>query len=549
MTDLQAVTQSLDALKGCPAPDFHRHFSAALRRFRFIPAAERRACADAFFRWADGHDREAPLTRAYAVFLQGMDRFISEDHQASVRLLTAARSAFAAHDDREGLGLCGMLIGGVYRTFANYDLALKMLWEGFQLLKASGQYPIFLAATANSMAYIHLDMGDLDEARSMFEVAYAESTRADDFYFTIYALHGLGRVSALQGRRAEAEEQFRQALRLAEQHEHPMHVSTSLTELATFHFQSGNLDEAEALSARALAIREERRLLAGAVTNRLRLAEIHGQRGQWAEALPLLTRGLALAEELKLKPKIAQVHLQLSELYERTHDLERSLLHYRRFHELREEVEREDSARHLADAKLIFEAEQTRKENVIIRQQKEEIQRQNHQLQDTIDALTRARIGRKAKALTLGVAIVLFIFQDAILRTALRLLPSDNYFLLLGVKMAIIFSLAPINRAIEHPSRCSINSSRKACRVGVSNAVMIPRSRARPIRYGTRTASAKVSAARVKACTNASDWIIISRRRRLTRSAQTPAIGDRKSTGSCCAPAVTPSSSAEPVTR
>ena len=128
----------------------------------------------------------------------------------------------------------------------------------------------------------------------------------------------------------------------------------------------------------------------------------------------------------------------------------RASSHYKGFHALREEVEREDSARKLADAKLIFEAEQTRKENAVIRAQKAEIERKNVELQDTIDELTRARIGRKAKAFTLGVAIVLFIFQDAILRTVLRLLPSDNYFLLLVVKMAIIFSLAPINRGIEN---------------------------------------------------------------------------------------------------
>jgi tetratricopeptide (TPR) repeat protein len=450
MTDLEDLTQRLDALKGCPAAEFHPRFSAVLRRFRYIRGAERRACADAFFRWADAHATGAPLTRAYAVFLQGMDRFIGEELQASLQLLTEARGVFAERDDREGLGLSAMLIGAVFRTFGNFDLALQMLWEGYQLLQASGQYPIFLAATANSMANIHLETGELDEARSMFDVAYAESTRADDFYFAVYALHGLGRVSALQGKGGEAEETFGRALRLAEQHEHPLHIANSLTELATFHYQAGNLDEAEQLSVRALAIREQHRLLAGAVTNCLRLAEIRGRRGQWTEALPLLTRGRALAEELKLKPKIAQVHLQLSELYERTDDLEKSLLHFRRYHQLREEVEREDGARHLADAKLIFEAEQTRKENIVIKEQKAEIQRQNRQLQDTIDELTRARIGRKAKALTLGVAVVLFIFQDAILRTVLGLMPSDNYFLLLGVKMAIIFSLAPINRGIEH---------------------------------------------------------------------------------------------------
>jgi len=449
VTDLEAVTGSLEALKRCLPSDFHRHFSAALTRFRFVPAAERRATADAFLGWADGRAAEAPRLRAYALFLQGIDRFIAEELQASLALLAEARAAFVERDDPEGRGLCAMLIGAVYRTFGNYDLALNVLVEGFELLRASGQYPVFVAATANSLANIHLDTGHLAEALPMFEVTCAESTRADDFYFGIYGMQGLAKVYVAQGRNAQAAEMLGRALALAERHQHPLHVSNSLTELAAFRLRTGDLDEAERLTERALAIREQHRLLAGAVTSCLGLAEIRGRRGRWPEARALLERGLAIAEGLAVKPKLAQVHQQLSALYERGGDPERSLLHYKRFHELREQVEREDGARHLADAKAVFEAEQTRRENAIIREQKAEIQRQNRQLQDTIDELTRARIGRKAKALTLGLAIVLFIFQDAILRTALRLLASDNYFLLLGVKMAIIFSLAPINRGIE----------------------------------------------------------------------------------------------------
>jgi tetratricopeptide (TPR) repeat protein len=253
----------------------------------------------------------------------------------------------------------------------------------------------------------------------------------------------------LQDKPSEATDMFLRALQLAEKHEHPLHISTSLTEFATLRYRTGQLDEAERLSERALAIREKHHFMGGAVTNCIRLAEIHGKRKEWRKALPFLARGLAIAEELKVKPKMAQVHQLLSELYEHTNEPETSLLHYRRFHELREQVEREDSARKLADARLIFEAEQTKKENAVIKQQKEEIQRTNVELQDTIDELTRAKIGRKAKALTLGVAIILFIFQDAILGTVLRLLPSHNYFVLLAVKMAIIFSLSPINQGIE----------------------------------------------------------------------------------------------------
>lgn len=472
MTDLDDVTQHLTALQNSPPSEFHTHFSRALRRFRFIPRAERRALADGFLHWAD-EASDARFARPYAVLLQSMDRFIAEELHASLQLLTQARAAFAERDDSEGLGLSAMLIGAVYRTFGNFDLALKVLVEAFELLKASGKYPIFLAATANSMGGIDLEIGGghLDEALEMFNVTYEESTKADDFYFGIYGLHGLGRVYTRQGNDAEAAEVFHRALELAERHAHPLHIANSLTELATFHFCAGRIDEAETLSEQALGIREQNHLLAGAVTNLLRLAEIQMLRARWNDARRLLERALSAAEELKVKPKIAQVHRQLSDLYERMRLPDKSLFHYKRFHQLREEIEREDNARSLADAKAMFEAEQTRKENVVIREQKAEIERKNHELQDTIDELTRAKIGRKAKALTLAVAIVLFIFQDAILRTALRLLNSDNYFLLLAVKMAIIFSLSPINKAIEHHLLKGVIRQERLRRAAVAGAV------------------------------------------------------------------------------
>ena len=156
-----------------------------------------------------------------------------------------------------------------------------------------------------------------------------------------------------------------------------------------------------------------------------------------------------MAEQLKVKPKMYQVHALLSQLYERTGDLEKSLAHYKTFHGLRAQVEQDDNARKLADAKLVYEAEQTKKENVVIKAQKHEIESKNIQLQDTIDELTLATVSRKARGFTLLLAIVLFVLQNELMGWALGLLSSDNYFLSLGVKMAIVFSLIPINQAIE----------------------------------------------------------------------------------------------------
>jgi len=271
MTDLDDVAQHLTALRNSPPSELHTHFSRALRRFRFIPRPERRELADGFFHSANAATG-AHFARPYAVVLQALDCFMAEELHASLQLVTDARATFAERDDPEGLGLSAMLIGAVYRTFGNFDLSLEVLVEALELLKASGKYPIFVAATANSIGGIDLELGHFDEALEMFNVAYEESAKANDFYFGVYGLHGLGRVYAHQGNDAEAADALHSALELAERHDHPLHISNSLTELATFHFRAGRLDEAETLSEQALDIRERHHLLAGAVTTCLRLA-------------------------------------------------------------------------------------------------------------------------------------------------------------------------------------------------------------------------------------------------------------------------------------
>ena len=163
----------------------------------------------------------------------------------------------------------------------------------------------------------------------------------------------------------------------------------------------------------------------------------------------MLEKGLKLAEEINVKLKMYQIHFQFSEIYEEQKDLAKSLYHFKKFYELREQVEQEDNDKKIRNAQIVFESEQTKKENVIIKKQKEEIERKNIELQETIDKLTKARIGKKARAITLFIAIGLFMMEDLILHFALTIVNSDNYFIYIAVKMIIIFSLSPINKAIE----------------------------------------------------------------------------------------------------
>jgi len=288
-----------------------------------------------------------------------------------------------------------------------------------------------------------------DEAEKWYKETYNLSDRVDFDYFRVYGLHGLGKVNMKQNELEEAKNYFVKALEFSQRSKVPSNIGTSLTELAFFYSHTGQYDEAERLSKEALALREQNHFTGGVITTCINLGEIYIKQSKWTEALEVLNKGLALAEEIKVKPKIYQIHLLLSELYQSNHDYEKSLYHHKLFYKIHEQVELEDNARKLSNAKLVFEAEQTRKENIIIKKQKQEIEQKNIELQETIDELTRAKIGRKARAITLMIAVVLFILEDAILHFALILVPEDNYLVSLVVKMVIIFSLKPINQGVE----------------------------------------------------------------------------------------------------
>jgi tetratricopeptide (TPR) repeat protein len=449
MTYLEQVRQSINELKSCPAEDISYHFPPIITFFKYLSKEEKQECAHAFHQWAEENSSCEKVKLPYAQFLLGMYHFTVEEFEPALRLIAEARKQFDEQNDHNGKAHCALLTAATYRTFGNIDLALKLSFEAYAHLKQMGNNPSALAACANNMAGIEFELHHFDEARSMFLLAYEEGKKVDDWYFMIYSLQGLGKLSMQQNNVEEAKDFFEKALQLSEKNNSPLGISNSLTELANLYFKENDLTESENLNRQALDIRESNHLTAGAITSCMKLGEIYIKEARWDEALDIINKGLAMAEQIKVKPKIYQAHLLLSRIYKHKNDLEKSLHHYEIFHEVREQVQEEDNARKLADAKMIIEAEQTKKENFIIKKQKLEIEKKNIELQNTIDELTLTKVSRKAKALTLGVAILMFIFEDPIIGFSLKLLSSDNYWLSLFLKMAIIFSLSPINKAIE----------------------------------------------------------------------------------------------------
>jgi tetratricopeptide (TPR) repeat protein len=393
--------------------------------------------------------KQSPALFSYARAMLAFAYFYTERYDEALPLLTETLQLMTARQDADGIAACTLMTGSIYRTYGNVDLGFRSVLEAYQHFKTSPDFHFFFLASCITLAGIYADRTHYKEAIPLYEEGLALAREKANYYWMIYALHGLAKTYLAESKFPEAKQYLEEAMRSAEASNNAVSISNSLSELGNYYYGAGDFHQAETYQLQSLAIREKSNFTGGAITNCIRLGEIYIAQFQPDKAVFYLEKGLALGEQIHVKLKMYQIHLLLSDIYQRNNDPSKALLHYKLYHGLYEEVEHESNARKIKNAQFIFEAEQTKKENVTIKKQKAEIEKKNIALQETIDELTLARIGKKARAITLIIAIILFIFEDTILHFALTIVSTDNYFISLFVKMVIIFSLSPINKAVE----------------------------------------------------------------------------------------------------
>ena len=139
-------------------------------------------------------------------------------------------------------------------------------------------------------------------AETYFNKAIALQKRYDRKDDLAYSLNSLGYMYSSQGRYAEAEPLFKQALALRQEllgDRHP-DIATSLNNLALLYKSQGRYEEADPLFKQALALRQE--LLGDrhpdVATSLNNLAALYQSQGRYAESEPLFKQTLALMQEL-----------------------------------------------------------------------------------------------------------------------------------------------------------------------------------------------------------------------------------------------------------
>jgi tetratricopeptide (TPR) repeat protein len=370
--------------------------------------------------------------------------------EEGLKLAAKTHEIFAGINDEDGIALATTMAGSFYRTLGNIDMALKAQYTVCNVLKASGKYPFFYTASSYQLAELYVETGALDRAISHYEDSSGVADRMGYVGFYALALDGLAVAYHHTGKEDLAKDAFVKALARSEGAMFITQRTRVLSDFGTLWLDEGDYDKAVDCHRHAMELRLDANMLFAAITNMIQIGKAYKLQNKPTEALGIWQKALDLAIKINAKPKTSQVHLLLSEFYSENSDTEKALYHYKAYHAINEEVTLEDGEKKVKRAEILFAAEQTAKENAIIKAQKAEIERKNKELQETIDELTITKVSRRAKALTLLVAIVMILIEEPITHTALSYIGEENFYFSMTAKILIILSLKPIDSAIEH---------------------------------------------------------------------------------------------------
>src|SRR5690242_16711999 len=125
MSNSEFFKQIFTALKSCPAADVPKHFIALLESYPSLEKAEQKEFAETLYSWAVKKATQKPLLFSYAKFTLAFSIYYREFYDEALPLIVEAQNLFSEQNEANGAALCSVLLGSIYRTYGNVDLALK----------------------------------------------------------------------------------------------------------------------------------------------------------------------------------------------------------------------------------------------------------------------------------------------------------------------------------------------------------------------------------------------------------------------------------------
>ncbi|MDB5362972.1 MAG: putative ATPase [Rhodospirillales bacterium] len=178
------------------------------------------------------------------------------DDGIKLALAQEAVALFRTTDDRVGLGDSLSLVGAVLVSQERFDEAEQCHREAYALLSEARAEKL-LGRCANSLGHLKLFMGNIAEAKSLYEEARARADRFGDAVGRMVALCNLAEADFALGNYAEALTQCRSYIEICRAERRVHRLANGLANLAAYLLAMDDPIEARAAAREALIRAQE----------------------------------------------------------------------------------------------------------------------------------------------------------------------------------------------------------------------------------------------------------------------------------------------------
>ena len=369
-------------------------------------------------------ERDYARGRAYARINLAVNHFLKSENREALELLRRALIYFTRFENEKGLCVALAFTGYVFESFGDYETGLEYAQKALEKVKKI-RFKEGEAEIQSLIGLIYSRLPDYDRALIAYNDGLQIREKIRDWSAVASSYNRIGRIYSLKKEYDKALQNYHESLRIREELKLYSALPWSYLGIASTYEEMSDLENAKTYYHKNL---DEG---CGNIDKRCRLQSMAGMgrvmllMKQTEEARRFLDDSMVLAKELKAKPLIFEIHFALANYYESSGNPAQALKHYKIYHELREEVNNDETRNRLKNQQIAFAVEKTEKEkeifqlrNVELKAAYDEIHQINLEITTSINYASRIQAAllpqKETLKKTLSDHFILFLPRDVV---------------------------------------------------------------------------------------------------------------------------------------
>lgn len=295
--------------------------------------------------------------------------------------LEEALEIFTFLEDLEGQMRVLNLIGVSYFYFGKYEQALEF-FKSSLILANNIQDKKLQSSILNNIGEIHRELEKYEDALDYYLKALQISEEIDDNYNVTVILMNIGHIHNRLNRNQEALSYYNKSIDISENIQDSIGKGEALNKKGEIYEKMNNISEALKLYEESLLILEKCENRFYQIDVLLNLGSHYVKRDKHLKGMEYLQRALELAQKISANKKLYSAHRYLAECYERQGNYEKSLYHYKLYHEIEKQVTTENIEEKSKIITIEYRLEQAQKEAEIFQLKNIELKEKNEEIED-----------------------------------------------------------------------------------------------------------------------------------------------------------------------